>query len=208
LRGQNTLDWTIHYIIGNPLKHKCKKWACMIYLSTYNTSYGWKKGWESKCQFDSRPLKVKNRPEIHVCRWHVTYHWKTLNKGYNFVLIEGLHKKLWTSKMAKVPILWILKLPTWKFRKKWHLGAAPMAKHKEYYKGEGDGFPNSRLWWVLWVQVCQWFIQVPKMLQLYTNQQLVVLFMQVYMNNWPFITLLNPYPRALTHPTYLRSVAS
>jgi hypothetical protein len=23
---------------------------------------------------------------------------------------------------------------------KWHLGAGPMARHKEYYKGEGDGF--------------------------------------------------------------------
>jgi hypothetical protein len=23
---------------------------------------------------------------------------------------------------------------------KWHLGAGPMAKHREYYKGEGDGF--------------------------------------------------------------------
>jgi hypothetical protein len=39
----------------------------MIYLSTYNTSYGQKKGWESKCQFDSQPLKVKNRPKyVHA----------------------------------------------------------------------------------------------------------------------------------------------
>jgi hypothetical protein len=25
----------------------------MIHLNIYNTSYGQKKGWESKCQFDS-----------------------------------------------------------------------------------------------------------------------------------------------------------
>jgi len=41
----------------------------MIHLSTYNTSYGRKKGWESKCQFDSKPLKVGNHLELHVCKW-------------------------------------------------------------------------------------------------------------------------------------------
>ncbi len=56
----------------------------MIHLSTYNTSYGQKKGHESKCKFDSRSLKVVNRPYLDVCKWRVTYHWKALNKGYNF----------------------------------------------------------------------------------------------------------------------------
>jgi hypothetical protein len=40
----------------------------------------------SKCQFDFRPLKIKNRLEIHACRWHATYIWKALDKGYNFAL--------------------------------------------------------------------------------------------------------------------------
>jgi len=47
----------------------------------------------------------------------VTYSWKTLDKGYNFVLylmsIEGLHKKLWASKVVRVPILKISRLLTW-----------------------------------------------------------------------------------------------
>jgi hypothetical protein len=25
---------------------------------------------------------------------------------------------------------------------KWHLDATPVANHREYYKGEGDGFPQ------------------------------------------------------------------
>jgi hypothetical protein len=70
----------------------------MIHLSAYNTSYGPKKGQESKCQFDSQPLKVENCPKLHVCKWRATYRWKALNKGYNFDLnlisIRGLHKKL------------------------------------------------------------------------------------------------------------------
>jgi hypothetical protein len=44
-----------------------------------------------------------------MCRWHATCHWKAFDKGYNFsfdfILIAGLHTKLWNSKVAKVPIL-------------------------------------------------------------------------------------------------------
>ncbi len=64
--------------------------------------------------------------------------------GYNYFLyfssIEGLHKKLWASKEAEVPILGISRLLTWESETKWHLGATPMAKRKEYYKREGDDF--------------------------------------------------------------------
>jgi hypothetical protein len=31
---------------------------------------------------------------------------------------------------------------TWESQNKCHLGAGPMARHKVYYKGEGDGFPQ------------------------------------------------------------------
>jgi hypothetical protein len=54
-------------------------------------------------QFDSQPLKGKNRPKIHVHRWHATYHWKNFDEGYNFSLdfisIRDLNKKLWLCKM-------------------------------------------------------------------------------------------------------------
>jgi hypothetical protein len=62
------------------------------------------------------PLKVRNRPELCACRACATYHWKDLDKGYNlaldFVSIKGLHKKLWASKVAGVPILEISGLST------------------------------------------------------------------------------------------------
>jgi len=32
-------------------------------------------------------------------------------------------------------------LLTWESWEKWHLGVAPMASHREYYKEEGGGFP-------------------------------------------------------------------
>jgi hypothetical protein len=67
VRGQNPLDWIFFIPIENILKLKCVKWASMIHLNTYNTSYGQKKGRESKCQFDFRPLKVYNRPKLCMC---------------------------------------------------------------------------------------------------------------------------------------------
>jgi hypothetical protein len=53
LKGQNSLNWGLPYTIEKFLRLKCLKWVCMIHLKVYNTSYGWKKGWESECQIDS-----------------------------------------------------------------------------------------------------------------------------------------------------------
>jgi hypothetical protein len=174
-KGQNSLDWKAPCTIKFFLRHRCLKWAFMTHLITYNTSYGQKKGEESKCQFDSRPLKVKNHLELCACRWCATYYWKDLDKGYKFSLdfisIENLYKKLWGSEMPGVLILNISKLPTWKSQEKWHLDATHMAHQREYYKREG--FPKFGSWWVLWVRVCSWLIRASKVLQLHTNQLVV-----------------------------------
>jgi hypothetical protein len=68
-RGQNTLHWGVLNVIGKVLKCRCPKWPCIGHLDIYSPSYGQKKGRESNCQFDSRPLKVRNRPLPDVCRW-------------------------------------------------------------------------------------------------------------------------------------------
>ncbi len=117
LRGQNSLYWRLLNAIEFFLKRRCLKWVCMIHLNTYSTSYSWEKGWESKCQFDSWPLKIRNHLELRVCKCCNTYHWKALEKGYNFALdiasIEGLHKKLCGSKKVVLSNSRILGLPTW-----------------------------------------------------------------------------------------------
>ncbi len=145
-RGQNSLDWKVLYIFEKILECRCLKWVCMTHLDNQNTSYGQKKGQESNCQFDSRPLKVRNRLNIFACRWHATYQWKDLDKGYNlawnFTSIRGLYTKLWASKVIEVPILKFSGLPLGSLGTKWHLGVSPMARHKVYYKGEGGGFPQ------------------------------------------------------------------
>jgi hypothetical protein len=78
----------------------------MTHLGIKNTSYDQKKGRESNWQFDSRPLKVKNRPDLLACRWRATHNWKAIDKGYNFasnlISSRGLHEKLWAPKVARV----------------------------------------------------------------------------------------------------------
>jgi len=124
-RGQNSMDWGIPYIIGNPLERRCLKWARMTHLDIWNISYGQKKGHESNCKFDSRPLKVRNGPDSLACWWYETYCWKALDEGYNFTLdlisIGGLHTKLWNLKVARVPTLAILGFPLGSPRTKCHL---------------------------------------------------------------------------------------
>jgi hypothetical protein len=63
-KGQkNTSHWGVIYIIEKLLKCRCLKWAHMIHLDIYNTSYDTQKGRKSNWQFDSQPLKVRNWPD-------------------------------------------------------------------------------------------------------------------------------------------------
>jgi hypothetical protein len=93
-----------HFALGNFLYHwkvlkcRCLKWARMTHLDICNINYGKKKGQKSNWQFDSRPQKVRNRPNPYACRWSATHRCKVLDDNYNFALdfipIKGLNKKL------------------------------------------------------------------------------------------------------------------
>jgi hypothetical protein len=91
-------------------------------------------------------LKVGNWPDFLACRWHATYRWKAFDKGYNFssdlITIRGLNTKLWGPKVARIPTLGISGLPFGSLKTKCHLDVGLVEKHRIYYKGEGDGFPQ------------------------------------------------------------------
>jgi hypothetical protein len=145
-RGQNSMAWTIPYIIEKLLELTCLKWARMTHLDIENTSYSQKKGRESNWQFNSRPLKVGNWPNSLAFRLRATYRWKAFDKGYNFasdlISIGCLHAKLWGPKVVGVPMLAILGLPLQSLGTKCHLDVGLVERHKIYYKGEGGGFPQ------------------------------------------------------------------
>ncbi len=85
----------------------------------------------------------------------MTYHWKALDKGYNFALdlitIGGFHRKLCAFKVVGILVVAILGLPLGSPETKSHLDVAPVESCREYYKGEGDGFPQV---WVVVSLVC------------------------------------------------------
>jgi len=172
-RGQNSKACGILYIIGKLLERRCLKWARIAHLDIWNTSYGQKKGRESNCQFDSRPEKVRNRPDLLSYRGRATYHWKALDERYNFALnhitIRGLFAKLWGSKVAGDPTDAISGLPPGVQGEKSHLDVGSVASHRVYYKGEGGGFPQVRAMVSLVCPCCLWLVLAPKVFQLCTN---------------------------------------
>jgi hypothetical protein len=149
--GQNTSPWNVPYIIENLLKHRCQKWPRMNHLDIYSSSYGKKKGWESNWQFDSRPLKVKNWPDPGVCRWSAAHRWKDIKESYKFALdlipIGGLSKELWTRKVLGVQTGTVSRLLLGSLETKSHLDVGATESCREYYMGEGGGFP--RVWAVV-----------------------------------------------------------
>jgi hypothetical protein len=185
-QGQNSMTCGFLYIIEKILERRCLKWAHIAHLDIWNTSYGQKKGRESNCQFDSRPEKVRNRPDLLVCRRRATYRWKALDKGYNFasnsISIWGFLAKLWGSKVVKVPTWAISRLPLGSPGTKSHLDVGLVERCRVYYKGEGSGFPQVQAVVSLVCPCCSWLVLTPKVLQLLTNHLVWVLCRPVWMN--------------------------
>jgi hypothetical protein len=66
------------------LKRRYRKWPRIGHLNICSPSYGQKKGRESNWQFDSRPLKVGNRPLPDLRIESAIRRWKYLDEGYKF----------------------------------------------------------------------------------------------------------------------------
>jgi hypothetical protein len=102
-KAQNTSHWGVLGVIGKVLKFRCPKWPRIGHSDICSPSYGQKKGRESNWQFDSRPLKVGNRPVANVRSGSATRRWKDLDVGYKIgsdvVAIQGWGEELWPSKV-------------------------------------------------------------------------------------------------------------
>ncbi len=125
-KAQNTSHWGVLGVIGKVLKRRCRKWPRIGHLEICSPSYGQKKGRESNWQFDSRPLKVGNRPLPDLRIGSAIGRWKDLDAGYKFgsdlVGIGRCSRELWAR---KVPGLHPgqsrdnFGTPTWESRESW-----------------------------------------------------------------------------------------
>ncbi len=147
-KGQNTSHWGIFYINEKILRCRCPKWPCMSHLDICSPSYGQKKSRESNCQFDSRPLKVGNRPLFDVAWRSAKWRWKALEESYNFGLdltpIGGRSREIWAPKVPGLQLRTILGLLLGSPGKKCHSDVASVESCRKYYMGEGGGFPRVR----------------------------------------------------------------
>jgi hypothetical protein len=102
-KGKNTSHWGVLGVIGKVLKRRYRKCPRIGNSDICSPSYGQKKG----RQFDSRPLKVRNRPLPDVRFERATWRWKDRNEGYNFgsdlVAIQLCNRELWRFKVPGVP---------------------------------------------------------------------------------------------------------
>ncbi len=176
-RGQNTSHWGVLYTIGKVLKCRFPKCPRMSHLDIYSSSYGQKKGRESNWQFDSRPLKVGNPPLPNVCSKSTTWLWKALDESYNFgsnlVPIRARGEKLWTPKVLGVQTGTVSGLHFGSPGKKSHLDVASVRSCKEYYKGEGGGFPRVRAVVSQVSSSCPWLVPTPKGCKMSFNKLVV-----------------------------------
>jgi hypothetical protein len=102
-KAQNTSHWGVLGVIEKVLKRRYRKWPRIGHLDICSPSYGQKKGRESNWQFDSRPLKVGNRPLPDLRIESAIRRWKDLDEGYKFgsdlVAIKLRSREVWAPKV-------------------------------------------------------------------------------------------------------------
>ncbi len=133
-----------------------------------------------------------------MCRWSATHRWKALDEGYNFssnlITMKGLHKKLYTLKVVRVLAIGISRLPLGSPRTKSHLDVVPVESYKVYYMREGSGFPW--VWAVVSLVNPESPMTCPSTKGAPENEltNLLVGWMQIWVNNWKLVTLPSPIP--------------
>ncbi len=153
-KAQNYLHWGVLGVIGKVLKRRYRKWPRIGHLDICSPSYGQKKG---------QSLKVENRPLPDLRIESATWHWKDLDESYNFgsdlVMIPKLPKSR-DSNRDSFGTISGLKLGS--PGKKSHLDVGSTEWRREYYMGEGGGFPRVRVVVCLVVQSVRGLSQHPR----------------------------------------------
>jgi hypothetical protein len=147
-RGQNTSHWGVPGVVEKILKRRYRKWPRIGHLDICSPSYGQKKGRESNWQFDSRPLKVGNRPLPDLRIESARFPWKRSRRGLQLCFRPRCDQTpqsgVMSSQSPETPTGTISRLQLGSLGKKSHLDVASAERCREYYMGEGGGFPRVR----------------------------------------------------------------
>jgi hypothetical protein len=128
-RRKNSMVWKVIFIIGELLERGCLKWVCMTHLDIWNTSDGQKKGQESNWQFDSRPLKVRNRPNFFCVQVTCNIPLESSRQGLQLCfrphLNQSFARKVIGMQSCRSPNVNNFETPTWESRDKMSFGCGP-----------------------------------------------------------------------------------
>jgi len=133
-------------------------------------------------------LTTKSRKSIRfscvkiACDISLERFWWGLQLCFRPHLNQNLHTMLWHPKVAEALTLAISGFPFKSLRTKNHLDVGLVERCREYYKGEGGGFPQVRTMVSFVCPCCMWFILAPKVLPLCTNYFVLVLYRSVWVH--------------------------
>jgi hypothetical protein len=151
------------------LERRYRKWPRIGHLDICRPSYGQKKGRESNWQFDSRPLKVGNRPLPDLRMESAIRRWKDLDEGYKFGLdLVAIRPGSWELWAPKVPGLHPGQFrdnfgtPTWESREKEPFGCSPQNVAQRILYGGRWWLPPSLGRGESCVSKCPWLVLTPK----------------------------------------------
>jgi len=168
-KAQNTSHWGVLGVVGKVLKGRYRKWPRIGQLDICRPSYGQKKGQESNWQFDSRPLKVRNRslPDLRI--ESAIRFWKDLDEGYKFgldlVAIRPGSRELWAPKVSGLhpgQFRDDFGTPTWESREKEPFGCSLGGALQRILYGGRWWLPPSPGRGVSRGPKCSWLVPTPK----------------------------------------------
>jgi hypothetical protein len=176
--GQNTSHCDVLYTIEKVLKCRCPKWPHN--LDICNPSYGQKKGRKSNWQFDSRPLKVENRPDLDV-RWRVLYVIGKVSTRATRLLetlsrseVEARSYDHPKSRECKLGQFWEFRDSTSGVPRKCDIQMRVPRRVTKYTIWEKVvASLESGPWWVKWIRSCPWLVPTPKGCRMNFNQLVV-----------------------------------
>jgi hypothetical protein len=155
-KGQNTSHWRVLYIIEKLLKFRCLKWACMTHLDIYNTSYGKKKGQESKLAIwlpTTKSQESTQLPCVQVaCNRPLESFGRELQLCFRHHPNRRSEHEVIALQSCRSSNLGSFKTPLWESKDKKTIWMWASQRGVEYtIWGKVVASPESGPWWVLWI---------------------------------------------------------
>ncbi len=149
-KGQNTSHWDVLDVIGKVLKCRCSKWPRMSHLDICSLSYGQKKGRESNWNQTGNLTpdhKKSGIDQIPTCVGGVQHGVGKLSKRATRLVRRSGREVVMAQSPGSPNRDNFETISGFHFGSpgtKSHLGVGAVEQRREYYMGEGGGFPRTR----------------------------------------------------------------